>query len=97
MAQTNTNTVDNPSHSKKDAEPIGLKVPPPALKTASMPSELTHIANFLEDEHQIGFHRDHPPNHGRYAALNCNQLFEALHRLYLDSFNAHWPHFRSLA
>nr|DAF42461.1 TPA_exp: coat protein [Cinnamomum chago deltapartitivirus 1] len=71
-------------------------VPPAALSVASKRPELTRIADSLEDEYQIGFHRDRPRAYRRYVTLRRAELFERLHTLYVRQFNAHWQHFKRL-
>ncbi|QED42873.1 ORF1 [Dactylorhiza cryptic virus 1] len=82
-----------PASHAEDLTPQHLPV---AMTQARQPAGLTRIADSLEDEYDIGFHRDKARKHRRYATLRSDQIFERLVTLYYRQFLAHWQIFRRL-
>nr|DAD54822.1 TPA_asm: coat protein [Quinoa-associated deltapartitivirus 1] len=66
------------------------------MKTMIKRSELSIIADYLEDEYDIGAHRDRPRMYRRYATLRLQELFTVLATLYSRQFQASWPLFKRL-
>ncbi|KAK8634182.1 hypothetical protein V6N13_015010 [Hibiscus sabdariffa] len=62
---------------------------------ASNQTDLSHIADSLEDDCQIGFLRHSPRCHIRYVTLRSNELFTRLCNLYMGQFRASYPSFKS--
>lgn len=92
---TSTHDVTPDTTSGRE-RPTQAAEPHTNLRVAPKRPELTRIADSLEDEYQIGFHRDHPRSYRRYVHLRSQEIFDRLHTLYRRMFNAHWQHFRRL-
>ncbi|KAK8628326.1 hypothetical protein V6N13_064035 [Hibiscus sabdariffa] len=66
-----------------------------ARRIASNQTDLSQIADSLEEDCQIGFLRHSPRCHMRYVTLRSNELFTRLCNLYMDQFRASYPSFKS--
>ncbi|QED42861.1 ORF1 [Amaranthus cryptic virus 2] len=96
----NEQTVNNPT--PQPVTTTSAPDPPIRAQPSSNPkpmtkrSDLTLIADHLEDEYDIGHHLDRPRNYRRYAVLRLNELYNALVGLYTKQFHAHWHMFKRL-
>jgi len=68
--------------------------PPITQKPPSYKSEISRIADYLADDYEIGYVRDRPPKHRRYAVLRTQALFNKLIEIYGKLFKQNWEFLR---
>ncbi|UTQ50856.1 MAG: coat protein [Plant associated deltapartitivirus 6] len=65
-----------------------------AQKPTSFKPDLSRIADYLADDYEIGFVRDRPPKHRRYATLRTQAIFNVLTEIYGRLFKQNWEFLR---